>query len=174
MVNSLMTARTPGAAHATPAPSPRWRRCRCRFAGRSSKRSKRVRAFIEVAPSAVLKSAARSTSRPSQSRNAARADFDVRQGEKYLGCRDRTARTQGLQGLRFRVGSSAQRLGDHAVIQARLQMHATDPDQLERRLGTAQSKGCIRIPASLNIFLDRFSVLDQDYEQGLDDGRRLW
>jgi hypothetical protein len=72
------------------------------------------------------------------------------------------------------VGSSAQRLGDHAVIQARLQMHATDPDQLERRLGTAQSKGCIRIPASLNIFLDRFSVLDQDYEQGLDEGRRLW
>ena len=64
--------------------------------------------------------------------------------------------------------------GDHAVIEMRLQMHATDPDHLEARLGTAQSKGCIRIPASLNVFLDRFAVLDEDYEQGLSEGRRLW
>ena len=43
--------------------------------------------------------------------------------------------------------------GNGAMSVMRLQMHATDPDQLERRLGTAQSKGCIRIPASLNEFI---------------------
>ena len=47
-----------------------------------------------------------------------------------------------------------------AMSVMRLQMHATDPDHLEQRLGTAQSKGCIRIPASLNEFIDRHGVLD--------------
>jgi hypothetical protein len=56
----------------------------------------------------------------------------------------------------------------------RLQMHATDPDRLEQRLGTAQSKGCIRISASLNDFIDRFGVLDGDYEAALAQGRRMW
>ena len=55
--------------------------------------------------------------------------------------------------------------GDGAVSEMRLQMHATDPDLLERRLGSAQSKGCIRIPATLNRFLDRHGVLDADYER---------
>ena len=64
--------------------------------------------------------------------------------------------------------------GDHAVIQMRLQMHATDPDQLEQRLGTLQSKGCIRIPATLNRLLDHHAVLDAEYERLLADGRRLW
>ncbi|MBC7468284.1 MAG: L,D-transpeptidase [Ramlibacter sp.] len=59
--------------------------------------------------------------------------------------------------------------GDGAVSDMRLQLHATDPDLLERRLGTAQSKGCIRIPAALNRFLDRFGVLDADYEQAARD-----
>ncbi len=57
--------------------------------------------------------------------------------------------------------------GDGAVSQMRLQLHATDPDLLERRLGSAQSKGCIRIPAALNRFLDYFGVLDADYEQAV-------
>jgi hypothetical protein len=56
----------------------------------------------------------------------------------------------------------------------RLQMHATDPDLLERRLGSAQSKGCIRIPATLNRLLDRYGLLDADYEQALRDGKKLW
>jgi hypothetical protein len=64
--------------------------------------------------------------------------------------------------------------GDRAVIDMRLQMHATDPDLLEPRLGTAQSKGCVRIPASLNRLLDLYGVLDADYERLLDDGRRFW
>lgn len=64
--------------------------------------------------------------------------------------------------------------GDGAVSDMRLQMHATDPDLLERRLGSAQSKGCIRIPASLNRLLDHYGILDADYEQALRDGRKLW
>lgn len=64
--------------------------------------------------------------------------------------------------------------GDGKVIEMRLQMHATDPDALERRLGSAQSKGCIRIPASLNVLLDRYGVLDADYEEAARTGPRPW
>ena len=64
--------------------------------------------------------------------------------------------------------------GDRRVIGMRLQMHATDPDVLEQRLGTAQSKGCIRIPAALDELLDRFGVLDQDYDAHLAAGAHYW
>ena len=64
--------------------------------------------------------------------------------------------------------------GNGAMSVIRLQMHATDPDRLEPRLGTAQSEGCIRIPASLNELIDHYGVLDQDYLEKIDDGRRLW
>lgn len=47
----------------------------------------------------------------------------------------------------------------------RLQLHSTDPLKLEPRLGLALSKGCIRIPATLNKLLDHYGVLDADYEQ---------
>jgi hypothetical protein len=56
----------------------------------------------------------------------------------------------------------------------RLQVHATDPTVLEPRLGRAESKGCIRIPATLNLFIDRHGLLDADYEAALAAGRRLW
>lgn len=56
----------------------------------------------------------------------------------------------------------------------RLQMHATDPDVLENRLGTAQSKGCIRIPATLNVFLDHYGILDGDYEAAMAEGKSFW
>jgi hypothetical protein len=64
--------------------------------------------------------------------------------------------------------------GDHAVIDMRLQMHATDPDRLERRLGSRASKGCIRIPARLNRLLDHYGVLDAEYEALVAQGRELW
>jgi hypothetical protein len=64
--------------------------------------------------------------------------------------------------------------GDGAVSDMRLQMHATDPDLLEQRLGSAQSKGCIRIPATLNRLLDHYGLLDADYDHALRDGRKLW
>lgn len=56
----------------------------------------------------------------------------------------------------------------------RLQVHATDPQLLEPRLGNRESKGCIRIPATLNEFLDRFGILDADYERALAAGQALW
>ena len=64
--------------------------------------------------------------------------------------------------------------GDGAVMEMRLQMHATDPDLLERRLGSAQSKGCVRIPATLNALLDRYGVLDAEYEGLAAAGRKFW
>ncbi len=54
----------------------------------------------------------------------------------------------------------------------RLLMHATDPDVLERRIGRPASQGCVRIPAGLNRFLDRFGVLDADYERVARDDLR--
>ena len=56
----------------------------------------------------------------------------------------------------------------------RLQLHATDPTLLEHRLGRRESKGCIRIPATLNEFLDRRGILDADYERALSEGQSLW
>jgi hypothetical protein len=51
------------------------------------------------------------------------------------------------------------------VSKMRLLLHATDPETLERRLGRTASKGCIRIPEAMDVFLDRHGVLDADYEQ---------
>ena len=48
--------------------------------------------------------------------------------------------------------------------QMRLLMHATDPDQGEPRLGGPDSKGCVRVSAAANAFLDQHSILDRHYE----------
>ena len=64
--------------------------------------------------------------------------------------------------------------GKGGISQMRLQMHATDPTVLEPRLGGVASEGCIRIPATLNVFLDVHGILDADYEQALTDGDLLW
>jgi hypothetical protein len=48
--------------------------------------------------------------------------------------------------------------------QVRMLMHASDPGLGEARLGSVQSKGCIRISAKLNCFLDHFGILDAEYE----------
>lgn len=48
--------------------------------------------------------------------------------------------------------------------QMRLLMHATDPDHGETRLGGPDSKGCVRVSAAANAFLDRHSILDRRYE----------
>jgi len=56
----------------------------------------------------------------------------------------------------------------------RLQLHATDPDLLENKLGTPQSKGCIRISSGMNEFLDRYSVLDFPFEGHEHDNNLQW
>ena len=56
----------------------------------------------------------------------------------------------------------------------RLQLHATDRDRLEPRLGQRESKGCIRIPATMNRFIDRYAVLDEAYDAALAQGHTFW
>ena len=41
-------------------------------------------------------------------------------------------------------------------------------------MGSVQSKGCVRIPATLNRLLDQYGVLDADYNDALTEGRHLW
>ena len=86
-------------------------------------------------------------------------------------------RGYGLKGMRvydFGWQQAKKGWGRRNESTMRLQMHATDPDRLELRLGSIQSKGCIRIPATLNTFLDHYGILDADYDKGLAEGRRLW
>jgi hypothetical protein len=86
-------------------------------------------------------------------------------------------RGYGSKGMRvFDFGwQTAQRgWGDGGEGEMRLQMHATDPNLLEKKLGTPQSKGCIRIPASLNAFIDHYGILDGDYEKAIDEGMTFW
>lgn len=64
--------------------------------------------------------------------------------------------------------------GKGGMSQMRFQMHATDPDKLEPLLGIRHSKGCVRIPASLNVFLDHYGILDAEYEALVDSGKSLW
>ena len=87
-------------------------------------------------------------------------------------------RGYGAQGMRvYDLGwQQAKRgWGTGATSTMRLQMHSTDPDLAESKLGTVQSKGCIRIPATLNRFLDHFGVLDAGYAAtATTDGRSPW
>ena len=59
----------------------------------------------------------------------------------------------------------AEAVGKPDSTPIRLEMHATDPDKLEQRIGQPASQGCIRIPTAMNLFLDRHGVLDAEYER---------
>jgi hypothetical protein len=58
--------------------------------------------------------------------------------------------------------------------QIRFQLHSTDPDILEPRLGRPDSKGCIRMPSTLNTFIDDYGVLDAAYDAKEEEGQQLW
>ncbi len=64
--------------------------------------------------------------------------------------------------------------GRDGYSEMRLLLHATDPDRLESSLGRATSKGCVRIPATLNMLIDHYGLLDADYDQALADGKTFW
>ena len=86
-------------------------------------------------------------------------------------------RGYGVKGMRvFDFGwvPAERSWGSGGVSLMRLQMHATDPKLLEPRLGQPASKGCIRIPADLNRLIDRYGLLDADYEAGLAQGKSYW
>lgn len=83
----------------------------------------------------------------------------------------------GLKGMRvWDFGWQTAERGwrvDRDEAEIRLQMHATDPDYLEQRLGRPASQGCVRVPATMNRFLDRHGVLDVDYERDAPNDPRL-
>jgi hypothetical protein len=64
--------------------------------------------------------------------------------------------------------------GKGGYSQMRFQMHATDPDRLEPLLGIRHSKGCVRIPATLNAFIDHYGIIDAEYQALVDSGKSLW
>ncbi len=83
----------------------------------------------------------------------------------------------GLKGMRvydFGWVQAERGWGRHNISTMRLLLHATDPDYLEQHLGEQWSKGCIRIPAQLNTFIDRHGLLDADYEQAMGQGKKFW
>jgi hypothetical protein len=90
---------------------------------------------------------------------------------------DNHIRDHGLRGRRvfdFGWAVATRGWGPGGTSQTRLQMHATDPSALEPKLGHVESKGCIRIPSTLNVFLDRHGILDADYEKAQAEGKPLW
>lgn len=50
------------------------------------------------------------------------------------------------------------------VRQIRMQMHATDPQFLEQRLGNPASQGCLRLSAETNQFIDKYAIIDRKIE----------
>ena len=64
--------------------------------------------------------------------------------------------------------------GGQTKSEMRLLLHATDPVAGEVRLGRADSKGCVRISQGLNHFLDKFAILDQNYEDWLKSKKKSW
>jgi len=90
---------------------------------------------------------------------------------------DQGIRGYGVKGMRvydFGWVEAERGWGPPGTSLMRLQVHATDPDLLEKYLGHQRSKGCIRIPATLNTFIDRYGLLDADYEAEVKEGRQLW
>jgi hypothetical protein len=83
----------------------------------------------------------------------------------------------GVKGMRvWDFGWQAAQKGwtaDQEPAEIRLLLHATDPDRLEQRLGRPASKGCVRIPAAMNRFLDHYGVLDAAYERAAATNPRL-
>lgn len=70
---------------------------------------------------------------------------------------------KGMRVFDFGWQDSVASWGARGPASIRLQMHATDPDLLESRLGTPASKGCVRIQTGMNAFIDQYGVLDKNY-----------
>lgn len=102
------------------------------------------------------------------------ANMDFRAEGTY---NEKGIRGYGAQGLRvFDFGwvEAERTWGAGGRSPMRLQVHATDPDRLESQLGRPRSKGCIRIPASLNRFIDQYGIIDAEYERAVREGRPPW
>jgi hypothetical protein len=86
-------------------------------------------------------------------------------------------RGYGVKGMRvydFGWVNQYQGWGKKKMSVMRLQMHTTDPDYAEHLLGTPKSKGCIRIPAAMNQLIDRYGLLDAEYDDAIKRGEKFW
>ena len=70
---------------------------------------------------------------------------------------------KGMRVFDFGWQDSIASWGTRGPASIRLQMHATDPDLLEQRLGSPASKGCVSIQTGGNTFIDTYGVLDKHY-----------
>ena len=61
----------------------------------------------------------------------------------------------------------------NAPMAVRMEMHATDPANLELRLGRWDSEGCIRIPSRFNTFLDNQGLIDARLREAAATDRRF-
>jgi hypothetical protein len=112
--------------------------------------------------------------------------FETPTGVFVHGLADRDFRAEGTPDALDILGEgrSGMRVHDFGWVMARrswapgeqpmrLQMHATDPDRLEPRLGQRESNGCIRIAATLDGLIDHCAVLDAVCDEALREGHRL-
>lgn len=86
-------------------------------------------------------------------------------------------RGYGARGLRifdFGWTDGERGWGKGGTSPMRFQMHATDPTKLEPLLGMPHSKGCVRIPSTLNTFFDDHGILDAQYEARAAENGPLW
>ncbi len=99
-------------------------------------------------------------------------DFRAEGTKNELGFRGYGAK--GMRVYDFGWVPAQRTWGNKSMGVLRLQMHATDPELAEPLLGTPRSEGCIRIPASLNYFIDHYGVIDSFYEEALTQGVHFW
>jgi hypothetical protein len=82
----------------------------------------------------------------------------------------------GVQGMRvwdFGWQTTDNWHTEGTTTQIRLEMHATDPDVLEPRIGKPDSEGCVRVPTALNRFLEHHGIIDADLERVAVTDRRF-
>ncbi len=99
-------------------------------------------------------------------------DFRAKGTRNELGYRGFGAK--GMRIYDFGWQDSIRGWGRGGPGKMRLEMHATDPDRLAQKLGTPQSEGCVRIPAALNVFIDHYGILDEEYDEALAGGAAFW
>jgi len=86
-------------------------------------------------------------------------------------------RGYGRKGMRiwdFGWQTADKAWGTREPREIRFQMHATDPDLAEPKLGHPASQGCVRVSAGFNQFVDHYGVLDADYLEAEAQGQHLW
>ncbi len=102
----------------------------------------------------------------------ANPDFRAEGSKNELGFRGYGVKGMRVYDLGWQIARRGWGKGGESSM--RFQMHSTDPALAESKLGSVQSKGCIRIPASLNRLIDTTGLLDAAYELANNADSPLW